>query len=237
MSLFKRKLSAHTLHRWLMLVLALPITIWALTGSYFVLVDLGFIRSDHIKPEQVDYLLAGELAYPISKVYQRYPNAETISLKALVNRHYYQVNSRDETLLIDASNGKALSQLSEQHAISIAQRFVHQQSIPTTAKILQVGLITQDPPTELAQRHLPVWRVDFDDSASTTLYISAQSGEVVTRRHDYWRLFDLFWKWHIMDYDDGEAIDNKLLLITALISIVAVFAGLLLVWQRRRRYL
>ena len=37
-----------------------------------------------------------------------------------------------------------------------------------------------------------------------------------------------------MDYDEGEAIDNLLLLSTALVSIVAVLAGFVLLWQRRR---
>ena len=234
---FKIKLSAHQLHRWLMLLLAIPISIWALTGSYFVLMDLGYIRSDHIKAAEVDYLAAGGLGYSIKEVYQRYSKAEAISLKVLSQRSYYQLKLKGETLLIDASNGKLVNSLSEQQVIAIARRLQHQQSISPAAKLLQATFISEHPPSELAERHLPVWKIEFDDSVSSTLYISAKSGEVVTRRHDYWRLFDLFWKWHIMDYDDGEAIDNKLLLITALISIIAVVAGLFLVWQRRRRYL
>lgn len=235
--LLTAKFSAHQLHRWLMLLLALPILIWALTGSYFVLMDLGYIRSDHVKPVKVDYLSLSEFNYPVADVYRRYPQAETISLKNLANRNYYQVRIKGKTLLIDASSGLLVNQLSEQQATAIAQRLQHPQSIASDAKLLRVTLITEHPPSELAKRHLPVWRVDFDDSASSTVYISSSSGEVVTRRHDYWRLFDLFWKWHIMDYDDGEAIDNKLLLTAAMISIIAVFAGLFLVWQRRRRYL
>ncbi len=237
MSLLKHKLSAHSLHRWLMLLLALPITIWALTGSYFVLMDLGFIRSDHIKPLQVDYLLADQPLYPITKVYLAYPAAENISLKAIGKHPYYQVKQQAGAVLVDANTGERMTELSEQQAIAITATFQHQQAISADANVSHIALLTENPPSELAKRHLPVWRVDFDDSANTTLYISANTGEVVTRRHDYWRLFDLLWKWHIMDYDDGEAIDNKLLLTTALISIIAVVAGLFLVWQRRRRYL
>ena len=233
--LLTAKLSAHFLHRWLMLLLALPLTIWALSGSYFVLMDLGFIRSDHIKPVQAVYLRVDNTLYPIGKVYLAYPAAESISLKGLGKHYYYQIKQAEGAVLVDANNGQQLLQLSAKQAIAIAEQ--HQPSIAKGAKVSHVTLLTENPPSELAKRHLPVWRVDFDDHAATTLYISAQTAEVVTRRHDYWRLFDLFWKWHIMDYDDGEAIDNKLLLTTAVLSIVAVLAGLLLVWQRRRRYL
>ena len=237
LSLLKHKLSAHSLHRWLMLLLALPLTIWALTGSYFVLMDLGFIRSDHIKPLQTDYLQADKVLYPITKVYLAYPAAESISLKAIGKHPYYQVKQQAGAVLVDANTGKRMTELSEQQAITMAVTFQHQQAISPDANVFHIALLTENGPAELAKRHLPAWRVDFDDSESTTLYISAKTAEVVTRRHDYWRLFDLFWKWHIMDYDDGEAIDNKLLLTTAILSIVAVFAGVLLVWQRRHRYL
>ncbi|MCL1047546.1 peptidase [Shewanella electrodiphila] len=237
----KKVSSAQFVHRWLMLLLAIPIFIWGLTGSYFVLMDIGFIRSDHIVIERADKIRASAVKYPIAKVYQSFPEARKITLTVINTQLIYQVKLTDQSLLIDAASGQQLAAISKSQAEQISQSFQHQQSISPTAQIQFIGLLNdktplEQLPSELAARHLPVWRVVFDDIGQSTLYISAQTGEVVTRRHEYWRLFDLFWKWHIMDYDDGEAIDNQLLFYTAIASFIAVFAGGLLVWQRRKRY-
>lgn len=215
-------------------MLAVPIVIWSVTGSYFVLMDLNFIHSDHISVEKSAYIDPSQISYPLSKVNQRYPNAQEIELKSVVNNFYYHVSLKDKVILINASSGESLPYISEDKARSIASQY--QQAIAADAS-LTATLLTDIAPAELAARHLPVWRMDFSDNAATSLYLSATTGELVTRRHDYWRLFDLFWKWHIMDYDDGESVDNLLLLISSILSIMAVVAGLILIWQRRRRYL
>ncbi|MFS1437124.1 peptidase [Shewanella sp. 10N.286.48.A6] len=225
-----------------MLVLAIPIIIWSVTGSYFVLMDIGFIRSDHVV-SKVEVIDPSQVQYTLSKVYQDYPQAQQISLKSVLNKAVYQVtfdqvtfeqeNLADDKLLIDAQTGQVLERFNEQQARQIAALYLP--SVSAT-QLSSISLIEHNAPTELSARHLPVWRAEFDDIGMTTLYISAKSGDVVTRRHEYWRLFDLFWKWHIMDYNDGEAIDNQLLFYTSISAFIAVFSGLVLVWQRRKRY-
>ncbi len=227
-----------------MLVLAIPMLIWGVTGSYFVLMDIGFIRSDHMQPKQIAKIDASKARYPIAELVKNYPQANKVNLKQLgyssnterVSQLVYQVVLSDKSILINAQTGEQLQAISQAQITLIAQAFQHEQSISANASINSVILLTEQAPAELAARHLPVWQVRFDDIAQSTLYISAQSGDVVTRRHEYWRLFDLFWKWHIMDYDDGEAVDNSLLFSTSIVSLVAVFAGGILIWQRRKRY-
>ncbi len=215
-----------------MLLLATPIVIWTVTGSYFVLMDIGFIRSDHVSAQAASIDLQ-QLRYPINQLYQDYPLAQQVLLKPLLNKAVYQLTLADKKVLLDASSGERLGLITAQQARQIA--VLHQVSIPATS-LISLSYIEANAPEELASRHLPVWRADFDDVGASSLYISAQTGEVVTYRHNYWRLFDLFWKWHIMDYDHGEAIDNPLLFYTAIGSFIATFSGLILVWQRRKRY-
>lgn len=229
--------TATVLHRWLSLLLAIPIVIWSITGCYFVIMDLGYIRGNHITPKESRFISASQINYPISTVYQRYPNAKEIALTLICATPYYQIKLSNEVLLLNATSGERLALLTENQARLIAADYQHHRAIPPDAKLVNATMYIDRAPTELPDKYLPAWRLDFSDSAATTLYISAASGELVTRRHNYWRLFDLFWKWHIMDYDDGADIDNSLLLITALASIVTVLAGILLLWQRRRKYL
>ncbi|MFP3398774.1 hypothetical protein SB749_20825, partial [Brevibacterium sp. SIMBA_078] len=46
-----------------------------------------------------------------------------------------------------------------------------------------------------------IWQVNFNDMLSTSLYFNADNGEFITVRSNIWRVFDVFWMLHIMDYD------------------------------------
>lgn len=76
-----------------------------------------------------------------------------------------------------------------------------------------------------------VWRVEYNDILSTTLYLSATSGEVVTVRSTLWRIFDFFWMLHIMDYDEREDFNNPLLISFAATSVLFCLTGILLLLQ------
>ena len=51
---------------------------------------------------------------------------------------------------------------------------------------------------------------------------------MVTKRHDFWRLFDWMFRFHVMDYDDGENVSNWLLFVFALLAVFATCSGLVL---------
>lgn len=76
-----------------------------------------------------------------------------------------------------------------------------------------------------------VWRVTYDDMLSTTLYLNAKSGEVITVRSSLWRIFDFFWMLHIMDYDEREDFNNPLLISFAATSVFFALSGILLLLQ------
>lgn len=60
------------------------------------------------------------------------------------------------------------------------------------------------PTSELRGHVGPIWRVAFRDADHTTLHISAWDGQILERRNRSWRLFDVFWMLHIMDYGKRE---------------------------------
>jgi len=82
-----------------------------------------------------------------------------------------------------------------------------------------------------------VWRVEFDDSRSTVLYVSPDQGRVLARRNDMWRVFDFFWMLHIMDYSNRDNFNSPLLITASVIGWVLAVTGIWLVvlWLMRRR--
>jgi hypothetical protein len=129
--------------------------------------------------------------------------------------------------LLDASNGQQLSPLTKATAIKVAKHYY-----TGDGEVQEVELITENPPFELSRRRLPAWRVNFDNFGSPSLYISAQSGQLVTKRHEFWRLFDWMFRFHIMDYGEDEDAGNLLLFWIVLFGILACLTGLILTYFR-----
>ena len=53
--------------------------------------------------------------------------------------------------------------------------------------------------------------VRFAEPKARVLVYHKPTGELVTRRHELWRVFDFVWMLHIMDYDTREDVNNPLL--------------------------
>jgi uncharacterized iron-regulated membrane protein len=65
--------------------------------------------------------------------------------------------------------------------------------------------------------------------------VSPSTGEVVSRRSGVWRLFDFFWRLHVMDWDDGEDFNHPLIIITTALTLSIVVSGFILLWIRIAR--
>jgi hypothetical protein len=71
-----------------------------------------------------------------------------------------------------------------------------------------------------------LWRVDTDDTQDTTVYLSAQTGEVLYHRNKTWRLFDVFWMLHIMDYTGRKNFNNPLVVTAAIGGLWLALTGI-----------
>ncbi|MCP2775214.1 hypothetical protein, partial [Salmonella enterica] len=71
-----------------------------------------------------------------------------------------------------------------------------------------------------------MWQVDFNDAAGTSLYIDAQDASVLERRNDTWRVFDVAWMLHIMDYTGREDFNHPLIVTFAIAGLWMALSGL-----------
>ncbi len=219
--------TSRKLHKWLMAVAGLQFVIWSLTGAYMVFFDIDYIHGDSLVRNEQVKLDARQVTYPLHQLLHQYPGAQDVRLGAFMGNAVYRFKAQDQQLMLNAQNGELLPPLSEQLASKVAQ-FHYSGS----GAVQDVQLITDNPPFELSQHALPAWRVNFADLGEPSLYISAQTGELVGKRHNFWRLFDWMFRFHVMDYDDGEDVDNLLLFCFSFLGIFACLAGLVLVYFR-----
>jgi uncharacterized iron-regulated membrane protein len=234
-------------HRWLMLFVGLQFLVWSFSGLYMVLVDIHSIHGEDLVNAKQPALAPWTEGYqntqkstspnmqqqarlPISvdinDVLSDYPNASNVGLGWLGNKPVYRLTAV-EPMVIDATTGDSINSICKDLATTIALG-----SLDEFREIQGVDLITDNPPSEIGFRPLPLWRVDFVGVNSPTLYINYTTGEIVTVRQNTWRIFDVLWRLHIMDYYEGEDIDNLLLNIFTISGLLAALSGLILLWFR-----
>lgn len=216
--------TSRKVHKWLMLFIGIQFVIWSVSGAYMVIFDIDYIHGDSLVVQHRDIIDNKQINVSLKQVLGRYPQAKKLSLGSFVKQPVYRFSNDGQQYMVSAVNGDLLSPITQTQAKAVARYYYSGSGNITEAK-----LITEHPPSELSKRHLPVYRVNFDDFASPSLYISVLSGKVVTKRHELWRGFDLMFILHVMDYQDGDP-DNKLLLIFSLLGLLAAMTGLVLMY-------
>lgn len=214
-------------HKWLMLFIGLQFVIWSVTGAYMVIFDINYIHGDSLVENPQNPINQHNISFTLAELFKRYPKAENIEIGKLIEQDVYRFNVKGDKYLLSAQTAEQLSPLTRELAIKVSQ---HHYSADHA--VHSVTLITENPPFELSPRALPAWRVNFDAFGSPSIYISAQNGKLVGKRHEFWRTFDFLFRLHIMDYGDGENIDNLLLFCVAILALAACLAGLVLTYFR-----
>ena len=221
-------------HQGVGLLVGIQVFLWISGGFVMSAFPLAKVRGE-------DYAAAGntqpidlqqELASPLTiAMDEGWESLDRSELVMWSGQPVYRLATGDEILLADARTGIKLSPLTEILALAVAEA---DYTGPGTA--VKTSFQTE-PESEIRGRNLPLWRVDFDDSRSTAIYVSPQTGNVVARRNDIWRVYDFFWMLHIMDYGSRDDFNHPLLVAAAVFAWILATSGLWLVvtWLLRRR--
>ena len=187
-----------------------------------VVVDIDIIHGDHLVTQsgELSEKTVDRFSSSLSQLWELHQGAQAIALKPIGGRSVIQITYPDNTILLDAQNGESLAPLDELAANRLAMSYY-----AGSGEIRKSSLIETNPPREIGARTLPLWRIDFGDVWGTTLYISPTTGELATRRHTLWRIFDFVWMLHIMDYDEREDINNMLLRLVSFFAFLLVLSG------------
>ncbi len=219
---FKLLHSSRKYHKWLMAFVGAQFMIWSVTGAYMVFFDINYIHGNTLVENHQTKVNPEQVQLSLNDLLSQYGQVQNLSLGVLIDKPAYRFQLGETKYLVDATTGEQLAPLDKQQAIAVAQH-----EYTGSGAVLSVELIEDNPPFELSARRLPAWRVDFDDFGEPAIYVSSLTGEVVTKRHEWWRLFDWMFRFHVMDYQDSE-VDNKLLFWSSVIAILAAIAGTIL---------
>jgi len=227
------------IHKWLALLLAVPILFWFVSGLFFAIAPIEKVRSEHMSAEAAPSPISIQnAAVGLSRVAASGAMpGEKIELRTMMERPVALVSGgKDRPRLYDLESGVQLSPINAGTAAAIAERDHAGDQRP-----IRVEQVTGNSPEYRGA--LPAWRVDFDDGANRSLYVAADTGAVAARRSTLWRVFDFFWSLHILDFKEHEDFNTPLLIGATALALVVIVTGIIMFpsrlgynsWRRRRR--
>jgi len=214
MNLIVRKI-----HKYLSFFISVQLLLWTVSGIYFAFNKIELVRGEQYLKQVEQSIDLGQFNFTIS-------NSSKIDIKKRLNENIIvtQINSKAQYL---NKSGKPLKKLSKNEAMAsvINQTTLSPYSVEEVVD-LKAG-------AEFRGRPLPIYRVKTknDQGVDINAYLNIYSGEVIAIRSNKWRIWDLMWGVHIMDWRERDNIDNLLLKIFSILALVSSVTGVMLFFK------
>lgn len=234
MSLLARRISR--IHKIIGLVVGVQLFFWTLSGLFFTLYPIETIRGDPWRPKiehgSLDTMTVSIAAKEAAaKVEGDWLSAE---LKPFLDRPVWQITTTKTRAMVDAETGEKWSPLDPISFRALQLRFADSDGkaqIPGTEATAEY--ITRNPPREYGGG-LPAWVIE-DEKSKQRIYFDATTGEVRAVRTTEWRLFDVLWRFHIMDITGDDKFNTWWMKLFALLALTMVLSGFVLIIDRARK--
>ena len=159
----------------------------------------------------------------MSQINLNIPEAENVRLSKRFNEEIIIITKDIGKEYLDIT-GNSVDKLSTDEALKIVGN-------KTTLKPLNVEEIKMEKNgSEYRGRPLPLYKVISKNKANEKInvYLNVFSGEILAIRSAQWRVWDLMWGFHIIDWQERDNINNFLLKIFSILALISSLTGLLL---------
>lgn len=230
----KFSIQARKWHKWLALTVGVQVLLWTASGLFMSFVPIETVRSEDVIEKNVPMFLEN-LGHYISlegaakSLKSDFGKIEEAKLRHLLNLPVYEFkNNLGVIALVNAESGELISPVSE----DIVRKIVLSRYSGSSA-IQSINLI--DKPVIEYRGKYPVWRVDFDNSDSTSFYVHPEDGSLKAVRGNIWRIYDFLWMLHIMDYSERKNFNHWWLIIAAFLGLSVSISGFALFFYSFRK--
>ena len=206
-------------HKYLSILISIQLLLWTISGIYFAFNQIELVRGEQ-------YRLPQAFSVDLSKVNLVLDSVKSIQVARRFGEEILIVRKETGTEYLNLE-GVALEKLSKTQATSIV-------SAVTSLTPLAVEEISDpEPGSEYRGRNLPLFKVITQDQENDEInvYIDAISGQVVAIRSEQWRLWDLMWGLHIMDWETRDEINNWLLKLFSVLALISSLTGVFIFFR------
>lgn len=228
MSLQARRISQ--VHKIVGLVAGILLLFWTMSGLFFTLFPIETIRGDPWRPV-IDHGKLSEMSVQVSSadaMAAASAPAVKAELKAFLGNPVWVIHSEQTRDMVDAHTGELLSPMSRPMIERYVAAFGPQSDGLGTLTV--VHQISENPPREYGGP-LPVWVIEYDPN-NQRIYIDATTGDIRAVRTTRWRIFDVLWRFHILDVTGEDRFDSWWLKLAAFLGLTMVLSGLVLMFDR-----
>ena len=213
------KLIVRNTHKYLSFFISIQLLLWTISGIYF-----AFNKIENVRGEQ--YRAQTSSDYNFNKIEFEIPNAESVNVKKRLGKTIIAASTKNGMRYFNEEGG-ALQKISFDEAKQLVSK--HTFLKPTSVE----EIYTSEKGSEYRGRELPIYKVVTRNANDNEInaYLNIFTGEVVAIRSAQWRIWDLMWGFHIMDWQERDNIDNLLLKIFSILALVSSISGILLFFK------
>jgi Na+-transporting NADH:ubiquinone oxidoreductase subunit F len=217
------------LHKWLGLLIALQVILWAASGVVFAWLDHSKVSAaGSVRTVEASVLTPALVrSEPITWLGE-YAQRDLYDVRAvsLADRWVWRIELQDRVELRALEDGARLQ---------LDTPWIRQLALRRYAGGGTLRAVTLQIQPEIESRATgPVWRAQFDDAQRTALYFAADDGHFIAARTASWRLYDFFWMLHTMDYTGRDNFNNPLIITIGLAALWLSISGIVLLTRSFR---
>jgi len=207
------------IHKYLSFFISVQLLLWTISGIYFAFNKIELVRGEQ-------YLKKTEESYDLSIFNFKIDKASDIDFQKRLGKEIIIINSNDSVRYLDKF-GIPVKKMS---SIEAMESVINQTSL---TPLIAEEVLNEKAGSEFRGRSLPIYKVKTKskDDSKINVYINMYSGDVVAIRSDKWRIWDLMWGLHIMDWKERDNIDNLFLKIFSILALVSSLTGIMLFFK------
>ncbi|MDB3867880.1 hypothetical protein N9333_03530 [Gammaproteobacteria bacterium] len=213
------KLIIRSTHKYLSFFISIQLLLWTISGIYF-----AFNKIENVRGEQ--YRAQTSSNYNFQKIEFEIPDAVSVNVKNRLGKTIIAASTKNGMRYFD-EEGRVLQKISFDEAKQLVSKHTFLKPIAVEE------IYTSEEGSEYRGRELPLYKVVTRNANDNEInaYLNIFTGEVVAIRSAQWRIWDLMWGFHIMDWQERDNIDNLLLKIFSILALVSSISGILLFFK------
>ena len=206
-------------HKYLSFFISVQLFLWTVSGIYFAFNKIELVRGEQYRLTE---------SFPINFNEVNFSRSDVQQVKAInrLGEIIFVVSGIKGIEYLD-SFGTPVNKLNKSEVFEIV-------SSSSTLEPIDLEEISESSKgSEFRGRDLPLYKVTSlnDKNKKINLYLNVFSGEITAVRSLQWRIWDLMWGFHIMDWQTRDKINNIFLKIFSILALVSSISGILLFFR------
>lgn len=232
-----KKSSLYKLHRYLSIVCLIPVVFWCVSGlTHPIMANWFRIKPAH-RMAPVVKLDTAKIQFSAKQVALKNKIAtfQNLGIKVLEGQPYYTFTQQNKQLFFNATTGVELNNGAVIYASYLAKYYLGNKQ----AKVTNVEVVKNfTGEYKVINRHLPAYKVSFNDDAKSDVYVHIPSGGLGTINNNFKRtqlwIFSNLHNWDFLG--DNHTVKPFFIFVLSLVTLIVGILGLYIYFVNKKKF-